>query len=65
MDKWINVADRLPEECGYFIAYTSYDLPEIVILNYDTGEGDWEDSSATKQRPSHWMPLPDPPKDIM
>ena len=69
---WINVEDRLPEDDGDVLAIASgYPTPNItledvmVIAAFCEGEGwyieeypDWDDPIIT-----HWMQLPEPPKE--
>lgn len=70
---WISVEDRLPEDDGDVLAIASgYPTPNItledvmVIAAFYEGEGwyieeypDWDDPIIT-----HWMQLPEPPKEV-
>lgn len=69
---WISVEDRLPEDDGDVLAIVSgYPTPNItledvlVVAAFCEGEGwyigeypDWDNPIIT-----HWMPLPEPPKE--
>jgi hypothetical protein len=60
---WISVKDRLPEN-----------LSEVIISDINTGEvisgmifinGKFQDANEANRVlyfPTHWMPLPEPPK---
>lgn len=53
--EWINVADRLPGAYGRYISYNGED---IKIRYFDpVCQGSWDIGEVT-----HWMPLPEPPK---
>ena len=60
--EWISVKDRLPERRTYVLCYFKYEpeSPNVVVENYYHGGGHWlsEGSHVT-----HWMPLPEPPKE--
>lgn len=69
--EWISVKDKLPDSQGIYLSY--YDFPikgiRYGIANYirrwdiETGESEigfvWQYSNIS---PTHWMPLPEPPK---
>lgn len=59
--KWIPVTERLPEEeCRCLVIDAAGD---IEMDCYD-GKGRFVlDRSGAVQHPSHWMPLPEPPKE--
>lgn len=70
--RWISVTERLPEKyIGEWLCYT--DDGKIMILPYDTpGDGSkecvfyaWDDDGYSYQtfNVTHWMPLPEPPKE--
>ena len=61
---WINVKDRLPDEEDCYLAYG----PEgsgCDILFYDAANGNWISMGhvLADGEVTHWMPLPEPPKE--
>ena len=71
MGEWISVEDMLPEECEDVLVYASW---ERVGLFGDIGYGDgvkigwnidghWCIDGKCRVRITHWMPLPEPPKE--
>ena len=68
MSEWISVKDRLPEESGTYLAYTEY---IIYVLKYSAIHklfnvyDSFEEETAQKLciNVTHWMPLPEPPKE--
>jgi hypothetical protein len=58
---WISVKDRLPD--GECIAIGEQDLIMIGYLEYVSRKG-WicENDFEVLERITHWMPLPEPPK---
>lgn len=70
--KWIPVTDRLPEECGWYIAYVF--APGIQWGDITTKDSAWVQPvffydgkfhKLTSQDVgvTHWMTLPEPPKE--
>lgn len=59
---WIPVTERLPEdECRCLVIDAAGDIEMDV---YD-GEGGFRlDHQGALQHPSHWMPLPEAPKEV-
>lgn len=56
---WVSAKDRLPENGQNIIVYGLHSLDsreEIVVLTY------W-DRVGLIENITHWMPLPQPPKD--
>ena len=56
MTEWISVKDRLPDDGTKVLLY----------LDYGMIEASWYDSSYYMpfwNRVTHWMPLPEPPKE--
>ena len=71
--EWISVKDRLPPE-GIEILIKTYDLNDheihipaiftIYDIDKETEAYGWKIGRAdTIAKPTHWMPLPEPPPD--
>ena len=64
--KWISVAERLPEDLTRVIVFcedgVSYGLCEHLIAD-DEEVAEWHDFLYYPITPTHWMPLPEPPKE--
>lgn len=60
---WISVKDRLPE-IGIPVLIHNLHWAYGVVANY-AGEGVWMDTWHQRMTytPTHWMSLPDPPKE--
>ena len=56
--KWINVNDRLPEENTPVLVWNK-DAVDIGFIR----DGQWRDFSEVFRHVSHWMPLPNGPKE--
>lgn len=59
LDGWVKVEDRLPEKRTDVIGYAN---EEIDILYYDSEGLFYLLSYDERKHPSHWQPLPNPPK---
>lgn len=58
-DNWISVDDRLPTKDGYHLVYDKENTVEqIVVDRFFTKINRWDNTY-----PSHWQPLPEPPKE--
>ena len=64
---WISVEDRLPEKGEYLVVYhpcwwddVEYDK---ICVGMDTFRGKTSWAKKKFQRVTHWMPLPEPPKN--
>jgi hypothetical protein len=66
--KWISVKDRLPKCFGTFIvAVTEPDKTAYTdSADYDPFLKTWKTSNyfAKGYEVTHWMPLPEPPKEV-
>ena len=67
--RWIPVTERLPEDGQKVLAiYTINEILPVIryaVLSYSTDDGfhDYEEGYYEWTGITHWMPLPEPPKD--
>lgn len=74
--KWIPVSERLPDESGLYLVYERIETMKRWITNFDreVGKfGNWWDTAPKgakyercvflEMEVTHWMPLPEPPKE--
>lgn len=59
--KWISVQDRLPEEDDKYIVCTAKGSVYSTRFRTHSRGGDF--MTDTNTHITHWMPLPDPPKE--
>jgi hypothetical protein len=61
--EWISVKDRLPDDRSemYLVWYTKTNSWEFAFIEHD-GEWDLPDQGWGGANVTHWMPLPEPPK---
>ena len=57
--RWIPVTERLPEKNGVYLVYV---YREVTEMNYWHGKWHMLRDDYTKAV-THWMPLPEPPKE--
>lgn len=57
---WISVNDRLPDECKYVLVWESQGFAYCDKLIY----GIWNIGANNGAIITHWMPLPEPPKEV-
>lgn len=63
MSEWIPVTERLPENGKYVLCFCRANI--ICVLRRDK-DGDWYENPAHVYMSSfvtHWMPIPEPPKE--
>ena len=65
---WISVKERLPEKAGvYLVAYHPCYWDDVDMnrheVGIDTFRGKQSWAKKKFQRVTHWMPLPEPPKE--
>ena len=77
VQEWISVDDRLPEESGLYITFGCTAVPVRWLHNFDKDMGKfgvwWDYDTDGKKHPryrfieaediTHWMPIPEKPKD--
>ena len=67
--RWISVEDELPETWKpVLVTYISYNdgepLADMCAFIDGSGEWTWNDNAELAKVPiTHWMPLPEPPKE--
>ena len=63
--KWIPVSERFPEPWRWFLCYC--EAGNIEMLRYDDLMDEWDsiniNRAYNKDYVTHWMPLPEPPKE--
>lgn len=64
LPKWIPVNERLPKKDGTFItAYRKGGVSQNWYMTFHHGGGKWYQNSEDTGEVTHWMPLPQPPKE--
>jgi hypothetical protein len=69
MSEWIAVSEKLPyASCAVLVIWTEYEkVAQVMVANIEA-DGEWwaigpfDRGSLGKNKVSHWMPLPEPPK---
>jgi hypothetical protein len=59
-EQWISVEDRLPE-VGKNVLIKRLTFPDLKVAHC-SDSGSWYDSNNYEYIATHWMPLPNPPK---
>lgn len=59
--RWIPVTERLPEKHEWVLRYSV--ITEATWLAYINSAGVWMDEQGEAPYITHWMHLPDPPKE--
>ena len=70
-NNWISVNDRLPDESGRYLGYltelkclgNSYSTINVAFNTNHKDSTAWTEHGEVLQYITHWMPLPNPPKD--
>lgn len=63
---WIPVTERLPEHCVTVLSYDGRDYRTVKTDSYDHCFECWlsdMDDILDRNTVTHWMPLPEPPKE--
>lgn len=62
--KWIRVKDKLPEEAGEYLIWESGTTQLSIFCDQEWGPICFCYACMdNKYKPTHWMPLPEPPKE--
>ena len=61
MSEWISVKDRLPKTMELVFVYRKG--LDIVRAEYLMNDGEWFNDGIYKAPVTHWMTLPEPPKE--
>lgn len=64
--QWIPVTERLPEHCVTVLSYDGRDYRTVKTDSYDHCFECWlsdMDDILDRNTVTHWMPLPEPPKE--
>lgn len=64
--KWIPVTERLPEHCVTVLSYDGRHYRNVKTDSYDHCFECWlsdMDNILDESTVTHWMPLPEPPKE--
>lgn len=61
--QWISVKDRLPEDDAHYLVWVSDACTVERAMYY--GDGEWltEELDNLTRYVTHWMPMPEPPKE--
>ena len=58
--EWVSVNDRLPEENVPVLVWESQGFAYVDIYK----DGVWVIGTPNLSKLTHWMPIPDPPKEV-
>ena len=68
--RWIPVEERLPEDCKHVLVFLRRNFVVGWSVDYWHIDTDWLDDGKWSKNPpggyfrvTHWMPLPEPPKE--
>lgn len=65
MPNWISVKDKLPEEFApVIVCRRSPKLGIVVEQGYKDVRDWWRVPGCRTRSVTHWMPFPDPPKEV-
>ena len=65
MPKWISVEDRLPEDDQDVLVCVNKNTIDTgyCSFGYDPSVRNWYAYASVSNNVTHWMPLPEPPKE--
>lgn len=58
--KWVSVKDRMPEENVPVLVWELQGFAYVDVYK----DGAWEVGTPNLAKFTHWMPLPEPPKEV-
>ena len=65
---WIPVTERLPKEDNFLAVTKGGLVGEAFIMQgeiyWQEDAVEWDDAEPITERVAHWMPLPEPPKEV-
>ena len=61
--EWISVKKMKPPEGNIFLTWSNPYIRTAEILYDEDGVINWLDGGFVFEGVTHWMPLPEPPKD--
>ena len=63
--EWISVEDELPKNSRFVLATDGHHSWLYYAFVFETGEVQWFNAAADSEKKgiTHWMPLPEPPKE--
>ncbi len=62
VERWIPVSDEIPEQYHCVIGWTKF--KEMGEVMHDGKQFVWTDEETVHAFVTHWMPLPEPPKEV-
>lgn len=60
---WIPVSERLPEKWKAVLVCRDFEYSDCVSIEWRTSTEEWSNDNAHNPKVTHWMPLPEPPKE--
>lgn len=62
--EWISVEDNPPTENKKYLVTNGIEVTIMKYWGVYKDSHDWESCDCSMIYPSHWMPLPEPAKDV-
>ena len=62
VERWIPVSDEIPEQYHSVIGWTKF--KEMGEVMHDGKQFVWADEETVPAFVTHWMPFPEPPKEV-
>ena len=61
--EWISVKDKMPQPDKYVLGYCSYGEDNYEVVCWSSRYNEFHHGLGYSMPVSHWMPLPEPPKE--